>query len=111
MSKDYKHVEGKLPLQDIHPSALRTLGEVLKYGIEKYGHSNRTSYKHGVIETYIGALLRHLIAYQEGELIDPESGISHLKHLFFNAYVLVYLEYIEKYGGEYGLQGVNATQE
>lgn len=90
--KDYKDVSNKLPLQDIDYIALKTLGEVLGYGIEKYGYNNRKSYQHGEIDTYIGALLRHLIAYQEGEIIDKESGISHLKHLFFNAYVLVYLE-------------------
>ena len=92
LGTDYKTVEGKLPLQDVDPVAIKTLGEVLAYGIKKYGEENKTSYKHGIMETYIGALLRHLVAVQEGENIDPESGLSHLKHLFFNAYVLVYLE-------------------
>ena len=96
MSKDYKDVRGKLPLQDIHPSALKALGEVLAYGIEKYGEENKISYTYGEEKTYIGALLRHLIAHQEGEYLDPESGISHLKHLFFNAYVLIYLDYNAK---------------
>ena len=81
-----------MPLDMIEPIALKTLGEVLKYGLDKYGWENGTSYQHGEINTYIGALLRHLIAYQEGEIIDPESKISHLKHLFFNAYALIYLE-------------------
>ena len=104
---DYKTVEGKLPLQDIDPIAIRTLGEVLQYGIDKYGMENRTSYKHGIKETYIGALMRHLLAYQEGEEIDPESGLSHLKHLFFNAYVLIYLDKIEKIG----YNDINKLQE
>jgi len=71
---------------------METLGQVLKYGLDKYGWENKTSYQHGEIDTYIGALLRHLVDFQKGEHIDPESGMSHLKHLFFNAYVLVYLE-------------------
>ncbi len=91
MSKDYKDVNGKLPLHLIDPVALRTLGEVLQYGLNKYGIENSTSYQHGEMETYIAALLRHLLAYQEGEIIDVESKLPHLHHLFFNAYVLIYI--------------------
>lgn len=91
MSKDYKDVNGKLPLHLIDPIALRTLGEVLQYGLNKYGIENSTSYQHGKMETYIAAMLRHLLAYQEGEIIDPESKLPHLHHLFFNAYVLIYI--------------------
>jgi hypothetical protein len=89
--KDYKDLNGKLPLQDIDPIALTTLGEVMAYGIKKYGSENRGSYKNGNIDVYVGALLRHLTAYQSGEEVDAESGMSHFSHLFFNAYALVYL--------------------
>jgi hypothetical protein len=88
---DYKDVSGKLPLQLIEPIAFETLGRVLQYGLEKYGIENGTSYQHGEIKTYIGALLRHLVKFQKGEIVDPESGMAHLDHLFFNAYVLIYL--------------------
>ncbi len=91
-NKDYKDVNGKLPMELIEPVALETLAEVLKYGLDKYGHENGTSYQHGEIDTYIGSLMRHLTAYMRDEHLDPESGISHLKHLFFNAYVLIYLD-------------------
>lgn len=99
MGIDYKDIKGKLPMQDIHPIAMKSLAEVLRYGIEKYGEKNKVSYKYGVKDTYIGALLRHLNEYQLGEINDKDSGLSHLKHLLFNAYVLVYLEYLEE-GGE-----------
>ena len=101
MNKDYKDIKGKAPMEMIEPIALKTLGEVLKYGLDKYGWENGTSYQYGEIKTYVGALLRHLVAYQSGEEIDPESGISHLKHLFFNAYALIYLENLgKKYNNE-----------
>lgn len=90
-NKDYKDITGKLPLQLVDPIALSTLGKVLQYGIEKYGEENKCSYQNGEIDTYIGAMLRHLVKYQEGELQDPESNLEHLEHMFFNAYAIIYL--------------------
>jgi hypothetical protein len=89
--KDYKDVSGKLPLQLIEPIALETLGRVLQYGLDKYGVENSCSYQHGEIPTYIGAMLRHLVKYQQGEEIDPESNLPHLEHVFFNTYAIIYL--------------------
>ena len=90
-TKDYKDTTGKLPLQLVDPIALSTLGKVIQYGIEKYGEENKCSYQNGEISTYIGAMLRHLVKYQEGELVDPESNMEHLEHMFFNAYAIIYL--------------------
>lgn len=39
------------------------------------------------------SLQRHLWAYMEGEDHDPESGLSHLDHVLWNAVALVYNEY------------------
>ena len=90
--KDIKQLEGKLPLEKIDPIALLTLGKLQQYGAKKYKDSEGMSWQHGKAETYIGALLRHLTAHQQGEIIDTESNFTHIEHLFFNAYILLWLE-------------------
>ena len=49
-------------------------------GAIKYGRHN---WRNGevIASTYYEAALRHLIAYIEGEDIDPESGVHHLLSL------------------------------
>ena len=91
--KDIKQYESKLPLEKIDPIALETLGKLQQYGANKYKDTGGMSWKYGKADTYIGALLRHLIAHQKGEIIDPESNLTHIEHLFFNAYILLWLEY------------------
>lgn len=90
--KDIKQTQSKLPLEKIDPIALETLAKIQAYGAKKYADTEGMSWKHGEINTYIGALLRHLLAYQKGEDIDPESKFTHLQHAFFNAYILIWLE-------------------
>ena len=34
------------------------------------------------------ALLRHLSAWRNGEIVDPESGLNHLQHVVTNAVIL-----------------------
>ena len=70
----------KTPLQLLPPVFLEKTSWALRSGAIKYGQYNwRTS---GGVEsqTYIGALLRHVIAWQSGETYDPESGQNHLAH-------------------------------
>ena len=64
-----------LPLRE-----LMDVADVHYLGSEKYGKSN---WRQDPIRysTYIGAILRHLTAWQDGEDIDPESGKSHLSHI------------------------------
>ena len=37
---------------------------------------------------YTNALMRHTVAFKEGELLDPVTGQSHLFHIAVNAYYL-----------------------
>ena len=90
--KDIKQTQSKLPLEKIDPIALETLAKIQAYGANKYKDTGGMSWKYGNVDTYIGALLRHLLAYQKGEDIDPESKFTHLQHAFFNAYILIWLE-------------------
>jgi hypothetical protein len=60
--------------------ALTGMANVFKLGADKYGAYNwRTDPVD--ISTYYSAMMRHLIAYWEGEDIDPESGESHMSHI------------------------------
>ena len=44
--------------------------------------------------TTYGAMRRHMLKWLEGEEIDSESGIHHLKHAFVNMAFLI--EFIER---------------
>jgi len=90
--KDIKQLDNKLPIEKIDPIAIKTLAKIQQYGSIKYPQSDGKSWQYGTMETYIGALYRHIIAWQEGDVIDKESGFSHIEHAFFNAYILLWLE-------------------
>jgi len=89
MDYDHKSTLDKPPMQLIDPVAMKSLGETLRYGLNKYGVEHGPTYELGQPDTYLGALYRHLLAWQDGEITDPESGMPHLDHAFFNAYILL----------------------
>lgn len=73
-----KHDQGKPQLSLIPRSALIAEAHVMGFGAEKYGRDN---WKHGLHYTrLIDAALRHILAYNDGEDNDPETGLSHLAH-------------------------------
>ncbi len=78
----------KVPLQNIPPVALVYLGMALKEGARKYGAYN---WRENDVEvmTYLGATMRHVAAYLDGENIDPESGNPHLAHALASLAILV----------------------
>jgi len=89
-NKALKFDDGKLRTDLIPPEAMVALAEVLTIGAAKYGDHN---WEMGLKkERVIGAMLRHLLAFQLGEKTDPESGLSHLKHALCNAMFLVTYE-------------------
>lgn len=58
---------------------LFAIAEVLGFGAEKYAdHNWRRGFKWSRMG---GAALRHLLAWLDGEDLDPETGKSHLAHL------------------------------
>jgi hypothetical protein len=66
--------------------------EILTFGSVKYGDNNWQLLENGK-ERYFSAAMRHLSAWRQGELIDPESGKPHLHHAECN---LIFLAYIER---------------
>ncbi|MDR2745269.1 MAG: DUF5664 domain-containing protein, partial [Desulfovibrio sp.] len=93
-SSGVKHDAGKLRLDLVPPEILRALGEVLTYGADKYTDHN---WERGIAPDRVyAALMRHLLAWREGEAIDAESGLPHLAHALTNAGMLLTLERREK---------------
>lgn len=72
--------EKKCPLHLVPPALSIGVAEALKNGADKYGAYNfRDSGIAGSV--YIGAMLRHLYAYMDGEDNAQDSNIHHLKHV------------------------------
>lgn len=73
-----KFDNGKPPLSLIPTSALSVESRVMGFGASKYGRDN---WRRGMEwSRLIDAAMRHIAAFNDGEDIDPESGIHHLGH-------------------------------
>lgn len=56
------------------------VAKVMELGAKKYGPYNWRG--NAVLATvYVDAAMRHLLAYLDGETIDPESGQPHTAHV------------------------------
>lgn len=78
MSSAKKFDQDKAPLGTIPGVALEQEALAFKHGAKKYGQWN---FKKGMDWTrLIDASLRHIVAFKEGENLDPESGYHHLGH-------------------------------
>lgn len=85
-----KHDQGKLRLDLITPEMERALGETLTFGAVKYGDRN---WEKGLdLQRLYAANQRHLLAFREGEALDPESGLPHLYHAFCTLGMMVTLD-------------------
>ena len=73
------------PLVNLVPwDSILWVGKVLTFGAGKYAaHSWRTV--PDALERYKHALMRHWIAMEQGEWLDPESGLPHWAHIACNA--------------------------
>ena len=64
--------------------------DVLTFGADKYApEAWRQETKS---DDYFAALMRHIVAYRKGEIIDPESGKTHLAHAMCN---LIFIHELE----------------
>ena len=87
---DVKKAAGsvKCPLQLLPASFLRKTAKVLGHGAAKYGAWNWR--RSGVEQdTYIGAIMRHLMAMQDGEWLEPQSGLPHAAHIAASCAILI----------------------
>ena len=87
-SKKYDKGKRRFDLVDL--GTVGAIADVLGFGAQKYGENTWQNLPDGE-KRYFAALLRHLEAHQKGDLIDAESGLPHIYHVFTNAYFLTYL--------------------
>ncbi len=87
MNQSQKQDEGK-PRLELVPAGTETrIAMVMAQALEKY---TVNSWLDVEPRRFIGALMRHLEAYREGENIDPDSGLPHIDHVMTNAVFLSY---------------------
>lgn len=83
------HDQGKPSLALLSRIALEDTARVMDFGAKKYDAHN---WRKGISWTAImNSALRHLYAFNDGEDMDEESGLSHLAHAMCD--VMFLLEY------------------
>ena len=88
-----KHDTGKLRYELIPPDALAALAYVYTIGAEKYDDWN---WRRGMSWSRVyGALMRHLIAYWQGETYDRDDGQEHMASVAWCAFTLMEYERLE----------------
>ena len=78
----------KAPTHAIPPVAILHLGAAMETGENKYGLFN---WRHRTVSSsvYYDALQRHVLAWWDGETVDPDSGVPHLAHVMACCAVLL----------------------
>jgi hypothetical protein len=77
---------GKPDFSLIPLCVLEDEARVWEHGAKKYSANNWMKGQKWSVP--LASLLRHLAAWQSGEDLDPESGISHLAHISCNVRML-----------------------
>jgi hypothetical protein len=73
-----KHDQGKPGMNLLSREALEQIALVMDFGKEKYAaHNWRKGFQWS---RPLSAAIRHIMAFNDGEDKDPESGLSHLAH-------------------------------
>lgn len=82
-----KHDQNKPTISLISHHAVFELAKVLDFGAKKYSTHN---WREGFLYSRcLSAALRHILAYNGGEDLDPESNLSHLAHAMCNLMFLL----------------------
>lgn len=78
-----KNDEGKARWDLLDMQFTGEVVNVLTAGAEKYGANNWQNVEDAE-NRYFAALMRHIVAYRNGEDNDPEDGLPHLAHAACN---------------------------
>lgn len=67
----------KVPMSTVSAPVIAELGLAMMEGARKYGRHN---YRDAGVRAsvYYDAVMRHMMAWWEGEDVDPDSGLSHI---------------------------------
>lgn len=85
-SKGSKYDNGKAPIHMIPEEAILGMAQAFGYGAKKY---DRFNYRKGIEFTRLmDSLMRHLLAFSQGQDNDDESGLPHTYHILANAAML-----------------------
>lgn len=101
MTTENKNIDPKLEKGKVKVSyhnipfhVLEILAEVMTTGLRKYG---RMTWRREMdIPAYRDSLMRHIVAYMEGDVIDKDSGFPHLAHAMANVLILMDMETIKE---------------
>ena len=86
-----KYDNGKPRISLIPREAIEGAAMALTYGAKKYEEDH--NYKKGLLfSRLVDASMRHIIAWADGENLDPESGLSHLDHALASLAMLKFME-------------------
>ena len=98
-----KHDNDKVRLDLIDPQFIVAIGKTLTFGAKKYG-PNQWQTVEDATNRYYAALLRHVVAWRNGEKKDKESKLPHLFHAATN---LMFLMWFDRNGGKENANGKN----
>jgi hypothetical protein len=85
-----KFDNGKPRISLIPREAIEGMAKSLTFGALKYNSHN---FKSGISYSRLtDAAMRHIIAWVDGENLDPESGLSHLDHALASLAMLKFME-------------------
>lgn len=83
-----KHDSAKPRLSLLNLPFLEEVAHVMDHGAKKYGLDNYMGADPDPVNRFVSAAMRHLWAFLDGEVLDPDSGLPHLAHAAANAMIL-----------------------
>lgn len=91
MNEGVKYDQGKLRWSLVPQGVMSQYVKVLEYGAAKYAPDNWQRVPQATTR-YYDAAMRHISAWWEGEMDDPETGLPHLAHAMCCITFLMWLE-------------------
>ena len=89
-----KSIEGKLRTDLVEPEWIEAIAEVMTYSSTKYDERSWQSCDRGDSFTVdYAAAMRHLLKWRKGQMIDEQSGLSHLAHAAADILIMLWHEY------------------
>lgn len=87
-----RYNEGKPDVSLVPSEFILASARAMTYGAKKYKAGNYLLADGMPVTTVYASMMRHLLAWHEGELYDDESGLLHTDHIAANLAMLIELE-------------------